>query len=183
MKPTNWTNEHTQLPVESNIVVVRLPDVEYGSLDDVNLARARRLLHGVAKQLRPLYMIVDLSGVHYLGAALVGIVVSAWDDLVKHNRRLVLCGLNPYCARLFKTLHLDRLITVHATAQAALEAIEGQGGRDPIATDRVQASDVSWDPNLLRVDYMGHDAEPIRSFIVPSKIEDNEDHSRPVNAE
>jgi len=171
MKPESAKIAAACLYATSNAVVVRLPEAAYGSLDGPKLGRARRLLLGLAKQPSPPSLIVDLSSVHYLGAGFIGIVVSAWDELKKQDRRLVVCGLNPYCARLFQTLHLDRLLAIRPTAQAALEEIganlrsgDGESGTAPV---RVQVSEVDWDPDLLRLEYLGDDGEPIRCVIVP----------------
>jgi anti-anti-sigma factor len=173
MKPASGKTPGARLPAESDIVVVLLPEAEYGSLDDAELARARRLLLGLANRPGPPYLIVDLSGVHYLGAAFIGIVVSAWDELKKQGRRLVLCGLNPCCARLFHTLHLDRLFAIRPSLEAALGEIRGLlrtgAGEDRAAPVRVQVSEVGWDPGLLRLEYLGDDGEPIRCVIVPRR--------------
>jgi anti-anti-sigma factor len=171
MKPAREKIADARLPGESDVVVVRLPEVEYGSLDDAKLARARRLLMGLANRPGPPHLVVDLSGVHYLGAGLIGIVVSAWVELKKQGRRLMLCGLDPYCAQLFRTLHLDSLFPIRPSPQAALEEIgellrTGAGDRRS-APVRVQVSDVGWDPDLLRLEYLGDDGEPIRYVIVP----------------
>ena len=171
MKPASGKIAGARLFAGSDVVVVRLPEAGYGSLDDGKLARARQLLLGLANQPRPPSLIVDLCGVHYLGARFIGIVVSAWVELQKHDRRLVLCGLNPYCAGLFHTLHLDRLLAIRPTTQAALEEIEPDlrsGDRERgTAAVRVQVSEVAWDPDLLRLEYLGDDGEPIRCVIVP----------------
>lgn len=164
--------DDAHLCAKSDVIVVRLPEAEYGSLEDAKLARARRLLLDLAIQPNPPYLIVDLSGIHYLGAAFIGIVVSTWDELKKQNRRLVLCGLSPYSARLFYVLHLDRLFSIRPSQQAALEEIGahlgagvGEGRTAPPV--RVQVSDVGWDPDLLRLEYLGDDGGPIRCVIVP----------------
>jgi anti-anti-sigma factor len=171
MKPASRKIAGVRLPDECDVVMVRLPEAEYGSLDEARLARAGRLLLGLASQPGPPHLIVDLSGVHYLGAGLVGVVVSAWDELRKRGRRLVLCGLSPYCARLFRTLHLDKLFITHPTRQAALGALGALprtgAGEDRSAPVRVQVSDVGWDPDLLRLEYLGDDGEPTRCVIVP----------------
>jgi len=174
MKPASGKIAGARLFAGSDVVVVRLPEVMYGSLDDEKLDRARRLLLGVANQPGPPYLIIDLSGVHYFGARLIGIVVSTWAELKKQNRRLVLCGLNPYCGQLFHTLHLDSLIAIRPSLQAALEEIgaqrcagDGEGRTAPPV--RVQVSDVGWDPGLLRLEYLGDDGEPIRCVIVPRR--------------
>jgi anti-anti-sigma factor len=171
MKPASGTAPGTRLLAEADVVVVRLPEVEYSSLDDAKLARARRLLLGLANQPGPPYLIVDLSGIHYLGAAFIGIMVSTWDGLQKQGRRLVLCELNPYCARLFHTLHLDRLFAIHLSLEAALKEIGAQlraaAGAVRTAPGRVQVSEVGWDPDLLRLEYLGDDGDPIHCVIVP----------------
>jgi anti-anti-sigma factor len=171
MKPGSGKIAGAPLPAASDVVVVRLPEVEHGSLDSARLARARRLLLDLANQPGPPHLIIDLSGVHYLGAGLIGIVVHAWDRLKKQGRRLVLCGLNPDCARLFRTLNLDRLFAIHPTPQAALEEIGAHPRAGPgegrIAPVVVQVSDVGWDPDLLRLEYLADDGEPIRCVFVP----------------
>ena len=171
MKPASGQIAGAPLSAAPDVVVARLPETEYGSLDHARLAQARRLLLDLANQPGPPYLIVDLSGVHYFGAGFIGIVVSAWDVLRKQGRELVLCGLNPCCARLLQTLHLDRLFAICPTAQAALEEIganlrsgDGESGTAPV---RVQVSQVDWDPELLRLEYRGDDGEPIRCVIVP----------------
>jgi anti-anti-sigma factor len=173
MKPTSGKITSAVLPAECDVVVLRLPEVAYGSLDNAKLARARRLLLGVASQPGPPYLIVDLSGVHYLGAGLIGIVVYAWDRLKKQARRLVLCGLNPDCARLFRTLNLDRLFALHSTPQAALEEIGAHlragPGKVRAAPIVFQVSDVGWDPDLLRLECLADDGEPIRCVFVPRR--------------
>jgi anti-sigma B factor antagonist len=173
MKPASETNAGARLPAESDVVVVRLPEAGYGSLDDAKLARARRLLVGPANQPGTAYLIVDLSGVHYLGASFVGIIVSTWDELKKQGRQLALCGLNPCCARLLQTLHLDRLFAIHPSLEAGLRAIRvqacGAAGEVRTAPVRVQVSEVGWDPDLLRLEYLADDGEPIRCVIAPSR--------------
>jgi anti-sigma B factor antagonist len=172
MKPASEKNAGAPLLAESDVVVVRLPEAGYGSLDDAKLARARLLL-GLANQAGPPHLIVDLSGVHYLGASFVGIMVSTWDELKKQGRRLVLCGLNPCCAQLLQTLHLDRLFAIHPSLEAALRAIRvqarGLAGEARTASVRVEVSEVGWDPDLLRLEYLADDGEPIRCVIVPSR--------------
>jgi anti-sigma B factor antagonist len=171
MKPASEKNFRAPLPAESDVMVVRLPEVEYGSLDNAKLAWARRLLLDLVNQPGPPHLIVDFSGVHYLGAGLIGIVVCAWDRLKKQGRRLVLCGLNPCCARLFRTLHLDRLFAIRPSLEAALRVIGvevcGAAGEAGTAPVRVQVSEVGWEPDLLRLEYLADDGEPLRCVFVP----------------
>src|SRR5262249_47994343 len=173
MKPASGKITSAVLPVACDVVVVRLPEVAYGSLDNAKLAQARQLLLDLANQPGPPYLIVDHSGVHYLGAGLIGIVVSAWDRLKKQGRRLVLCGLKLDCARLFRSLTLDRLFAIHPTPQAPLEKIGAhlRAGPGEVRTAPVvvQVSDVGWDPDLLQLEYLADEGEPIRCVFVPRR--------------
>jgi anti-anti-sigma factor len=171
MKQASGKIAGASLPAAPDVVVIRLPEVEYGSLEHAKLARARRLLLDLANQPGPPHLIVDLSGVHYLGAGLIGVVVSAWDRLKTQGRRLVLCGLNPDCAWLVRALKLDRLFAIHPTPQAARGEIGAHRRAGPgevrTAPAVVQVSDVGWDPALLRLEYPADDGEPIRCVFVP----------------
>jgi anti-anti-sigma factor len=170
MKPASEGMAGARLPAGPEVVVVQLPEAAYGSLDEEKLARARRVLLDLASQPGPPHLVVDLSRVDFLGAGFVGVLVCAWDRLKKQDRRLVLCGLKPYCARLIRTLHLDRLFPAHPTLLAALGEISprsrGAAGEARIASVRVEVSDVGWDPDLLRLKYVGDDGDPIRCVIV-----------------
>src|SRR5689334_6211319 len=96
-------NSDPRLSAKPGVAVDRLPEAGYGSLEDTKLAQARRLLLGLARQLAPPYLILDLSDVDYVGAGFIGILVATWDELKKQDRQLMLCGLNPYCAGLIHT--------------------------------------------------------------------------------
>jgi anti-anti-sigma regulatory factor len=48
-----------------------------------------------AEKENPRYLVVDLAAVHFLGASLIGIPVGTWRQLLRRQRRLVLCGLTP----------------------------------------------------------------------------------------
>jgi anti-anti-sigma factor len=149
--------------------VVRLPDVAYGSLDAHKLRRVRRLLLALANQPGSHPMVVDLANVHYFGASFIGILVDTWHQLKKANRQLVVCGLTPFCGNLVRTLNLHKLFDIFATREIALETIGNpvhsppQESKSPV---RIHKSKVTWDPNMVRLEYIGDDDVPIRSVIV-----------------
>jgi anti-anti-sigma factor len=161
------------LDVGGGVGIVQLAEAEYGSLDTQKLACVRGLLLDQAEKLIPRYLVVDLSAVHFFGASFIGTLVDTWDRLRKRNRRLVLCGLTPFCSKLIRTLHLGKLFEIYATQPIALAQI-GQPARcyDGAARSRgirVRKSEVAWDPNLLRLEYIGEDNVPFRSIIVPRR--------------
>jgi anti-anti-sigma factor len=151
--------------------VVTLSESQYGSLDSDKLARVRRLLVGEIWTRNAPYLIVDLSTVHSFGASFAGILVGIWDRLRQRNRQLVLCGLTPYCTNLIRILQFDKLFDIYPTQQVALEEIgrrldRGSGTRSPCIIS-VRKSEVEWDPEMLRLDYIGEDGVPFRSIILP----------------
>jgi hypothetical protein len=121
-------------------------------------------------------LIVDLSAVQYFGAGFIGILVDTWDHLRKRGRKLILCGLTPFCRRLILTLHLDTLFALCAAQRIDLQA-SGQGRPDvaeaaPSGGIRVRKSDVAWDPRMVRLEYVGEDNVPVRSIIQLRKAMD-----------
>jgi anti-anti-sigma factor len=163
--------------------VVRLPDVEYGSLDGHKLRRVRRLLLDLANQPGRHAMVVDLANVHYFGASFIGILVDTWHQLKKANRHLVVCGLTPFCGNLVRTLSLHKLFDIVATREIALETIGNpvqSAPQESKSAVRIQKSKVAWDPNMVRLEYIGDDDVPIRSVIVPRfDVDGTADAQRP----
>jgi anti-anti-sigma factor len=170
MSSSNLSSEGTGHS-DPGTCVLRLAQVEYGSLDAGKLARLRSLLlyvatHGVARRL-----VLDLSNVQYFGAGFVSTLVDTWDLLRKGDRRLVLCGLTPYCAGLIRSLHLDKLFDIAPAPESPLQGmrphVAGEGQRVRGAPVHVHVTEVAWNPDLVREEYLGDDGEPIRSVIRP----------------
>src|SRR5262245_24238774 len=143
---------------EPSFSVVRLSRAEYGSLNAAHLAAVRQLLLTEAETTTAPCLVIDLSAVHVFGASLVGILVSSWEVLRKRNRRLILCGLTPFCARLVQTLYLDRLFEIVPNQRAVWEGArcDSCGGNRAAHGPgiRIQKSDVAWAPGLMRVDFI-----------------------------
>jgi hypothetical protein len=70
-------------------------------------------------------------------------------------------------------LHLDTLFAIHSSLETGLGAIgvqaRGAAGDVKTAPVRVQVSEVGWDPDLLRLEYLADDGEPIRCVIARSQ--------------
>jgi hypothetical protein len=116
-------------------------------------------------------LVLDLSNIQYVGAAFVGVLVETWDELNKAGRLLTLCGLTPYCARLIRTLHLDKLFDIHPAQVAVPEQTPPHApcAEPParVGPVHVQLTEVAWNPDMVREEYFGEDGEPIRSVIRP----------------
>ena len=144
--------------------LVRLAQAEYGSLDAAKLARLRELLAYVAARRDARRLVLDLSNVQYFGAGFVGVLVDTWQLLNQAGRRLVLCGLTPYCARLIRVMHLEKLFDVE---RRPAEPGTWRVRSAPANSVRVRFSEVAWSPEMVREEFIGDDGEPIRSVIRP----------------
>jgi anti-anti-sigma factor len=151
--------------------IVRLFGAEYGSLDAERLARVHSLLLDLVSDQGALSLVLDIANVQYFGAGFVSVLVDIWDRLRHQGGRLALCGLTPYCLKLVRSLHLDKLFDLYASQGAALENmgqhIRGGDERAERTPVRIQLSEVAWDPDMVRVEYIGDDDVPIRSVVQP----------------
>ena len=154
----------------SQASLLELPGPEYCSLDDESLRQVRSLIQDLAEKTDRQYLVIDLSQVQFFGACFIGILVSAWDELKKRQRHLAICGLTPMCARLIQVLHLDKLFDIYPTPETVFEKIGHpvqMGGQESPGQNRLEISEVDWNKNLLRLEYIGGDNVPIRSILKP----------------
>ena len=140
--------------------VVQLAGCEYASSDGARLGRLRRLLLRLASEPGPEPLVLDLSLVHFFGAGFIGVLVDTWAQLRAQDRQLVLRGLTPFCARLIRALHLHKLFAIDNHVPTAVEESES-------ILVRIRKSDVAWDADMVRLEYVGDDGSPIRCVIVP----------------
>jgi anti-anti-sigma factor len=157
---------------EEGRCLVRLAHAEYGSLDAAKLARLLELLAYLAARRDARPLVLDLSNVQYFGAGFLGVLVDTWHLLNQSGRRLALCGLTPYCARLIRVMHLEKLFDIeHPPESSVLHGPHEDGAcREKSASTgsiRVRFSEVVWSPEMVREEFIGDDGEPIRSVIRP----------------
>ena len=171
MKTNRETIIRISPDVNSQASLLELPGPEYSSHDDQGLGHVRSLILELAEKMDHQYLVIDLSHVHFFGASFIGTLVSAWDQLKKRQRNLAICGLTPFCARLIEVLHLDKLFDIYPTRGIALEKIgdhsNREAGQRTTGRIRIEESEVAWDQNMVRLEYVGDDGTPIRSEIVP----------------
>jgi anti-anti-sigma factor len=171
MRSVVWTTVGVVDHLDQGTCLVRLAQAEYGSLDAAKLARLRELLAYLAARRDARMLVLDLSNVQYFGAGFVGVLVDTWHLLHQAGRRLALCGLTPYCARLIRVMHLEKLFDVEHTLESPLDGpAEPETWLDksaPAGSVRVRYSEVAWSPEMVREEFIGDDGEPIRSVIRP----------------
>jgi anti-anti-sigma factor len=171
MSSVVWTNVGVADHPDPGTCRVRLAQVEYGSLDASKLARLRELLAYLAARRDARRLVLDLSNVQYFGAGFVGVLVDTWHLLSQAGRRLALCGLTPYCARMIRVMHLEKLFDVEHPPESTLDGPAEPGKwrekSAPSGSVRVRFSEVAWSPEMVREEFVGDDGVPIRSVIRP----------------
>ncbi len=156
--------------VSSQANLLELPGPEYSSQDEQSLWHVESLIQDLAEKTDREYLVIDLSKVHFFGASFIGTLVKAWDQLKKRQRHLAICGLTPFCAKLIQVLHLDKLFDIYPTQKTVFEKIGRSvqmGRQESLGQNRLEISEVDWNKNLLRLEYIGGDNVPIRSIIKP----------------
>jgi anti-anti-sigma factor len=68
--------------------------------------------------------VLDLSGVEYVGSALLGLLVNLRQRIKSNGGRLVLCGLSEQVLKALRTCSLHNLFTVSQTRQEAEKAVK-----------------------------------------------------------
>ena len=69
---------------------------------------------------------------------------------------------------LIQVLHLDKLFDIYPTQETVFEKIGRSvqmGGQESPGQNRLEISEVDWNKNLLRLEYIGGDNVPVRSIL------------------
>jgi anti-anti-sigma factor len=66
--------------------------------------------------------VLDLSGVSYMGSAMLGLMVNVRQRVKQAGGRLVLCALSPSLLQIFQTCSLERLFTIARNRAEAMQA-------------------------------------------------------------
>jgi anti-anti-sigma factor len=112
---------------EKNVTVVDLGG-KYEALNEEILQRFSDALLEEAGKAEPPRVVVDLSGIGYVGSNFLEILVRGWKRLKQRQGTMVLCGVSPFCADILRITRLNSLWTVYPSRQEAIEALAAEGG-------------------------------------------------------
>jgi anti-anti-sigma factor len=107
---------------KQNVAVVEL-DAEYDALDQSKFQQTQELLLSTAESVEPPLVAVDLSRTRYMGSGFIEAIFRAWKRSRERQGRLVLCGLQPFCAEVLRTTRLDSLIECFPGIEDAVAAL------------------------------------------------------------
>lgn len=103
-----------------HVVELRLPELidplEFDRLNEQMLGE----LDGKANQ----KWIVDLTGVSYMGSAMLGLMVNVRYRVKRGGGKLVLCGLSSRLLEIFRACCMERLFTIVKSRSDAMRLTE-----------------------------------------------------------
>lgn len=69
-------------------------------------------------------IIIDMRNVSYVNSSFLGTLLAGQTALSRVGGRIVVSGLNDSLKRVFTTTQLDRLISIHESAEQAIAALQ-----------------------------------------------------------
>ena len=91
----------------------------YGSVDMLDIPKFSAELEKHASQ-ENLTVIVEFTGLEFIGGAGLDAIVNAYDLGKKHNTRIMLAGKNVLVRRILEITRLDRIIPIFDSLEDAL---------------------------------------------------------------
>jgi len=102
-----------------NVIELNLPDqIDSGAFDDLN-----EQMLGAVQGKSGGDWVLDLSGVRYMGSAMLGMVVNVRQQVKNIKGRLVLCNMSPRLFDIFRTSCMERLFTISKTRAEAIKQL------------------------------------------------------------
>jgi len=102
-----------------NVIELALPQ----SLDVVEFDRLnesmKTLLNGKAAG----QWVIDFTSVSYIGSAMLGLIVNIRQQVKTAGGKLVLCGMSPRLAEIFRMCSMERLFTITKTRADAIKTL------------------------------------------------------------
>ncbi len=105
-----------------DVTVIEL-DAEYDALDRPRFERAADLVQASAQTVEPPWLVLDLSRTAYIGSAFIDVIVRASQSAGGRGGRVVLAGVQPFCAEVLHAAQLDTKWELFDTLDEAVAAI------------------------------------------------------------
>lgn len=102
-----------------NVIELTLPDM----LDSVEFDKLNETMLHVFDGRTNESWVLDLSGVEYVGSAVLGLMVNIRQHVKAGKGRLVICALSKTLSDIFRASSLERLFTIAKTRADALKAV------------------------------------------------------------
>ena len=95
----------------------------YDSLDLDSLDEVGGMLLTQAATAEPPRLVLDMSQTGFIGSTFIELLVRTWKRLTERGGTMVLCGLQPFCAEVFRVTRLETLWHCCPTRAEAVTAL------------------------------------------------------------
>lgn len=114
-----------QVLKEQNITIIDLGG-KYEALNEALLQGLAEKLLQEAERAEPPWLLVDLTGVGYVGSNFLEILVRGWKRLKQRSGTMALCGVGSFCADILKITRLNTLWTIYPSREEAIRAMAAE---------------------------------------------------------
>ncbi len=93
-------------------------------LDEVGLEDIRRQLVEIAEAAAPPWLILDLAATEFFGSSFIDVLFRVWKRVkAQPTGKFAISGLHEYCREVLEITQVDRLFSLYATRDEAVEAM------------------------------------------------------------
>ena len=92
-------------------------------LDPVEVETAGREMYALVDRQAQRKIVLDFSEVKFLSSQMIGVIVNLHKKSKAIKGEIVLCGLRPQLRKVFQITNLDRILTLVADEEAALNKL------------------------------------------------------------
>jgi anti-anti-sigma factor len=96
---------------------------KYEALNEALLQEFMTALLAEAEKADPPCVLVDLTGVTYIGSNFLEVLVRGWKRLKQRQGTMALCGVGSFCADILRITRLSTLWNIYPTREEAIKAL------------------------------------------------------------
>lgn len=91
-------------------------------LDELTITHIGEQLAAIVKVTPGIKLLLNFRNVEHLSSAALGMLITQEKEIKEQRGQLKLCNIRPQILEVFKITRLNKLFSIHDTAEAALQA-------------------------------------------------------------
>jgi anti-sigma B factor antagonist len=106
-------------------IAVVIPSAKVEEMHETLIEQAAKMVVNALREDPPAGIIIDLTGVNYVGSVFVSFLLRCHMLAKKHGSEIVMAGPSDAARELFRLLDLETLWAIYETRQEAIDALGG----------------------------------------------------------
>ena len=111
-----------EIVTSDNVSIVSFSARSIGGISEIEQISAE--LQAYVRENQPMKMVVDFNGVGFFSSQMLGLLVDIWRRMKEYEGVILISGINPQLARVFKITNLDRIFQFYPDRDSAVAAAE-----------------------------------------------------------